>query len=428
MNRLLRPASVPLTVLALLCIPLAVYFPAGFPSLRAASAIAAWAGYGLLLASLLLMLREVRISRWLGGVEHMTLWHHYVGITAYLLLLCHPALLLIDGWRHSATIGLAAIWPQPPGAVVISGWVALLCMMAGLLATFLYKLPYRLWRLLHALLGVAVIIGGVHLLLLDADPLIWLLLLLSVGAMALRILSIDLGLSARRYRVTHVALVAPDVIEVTMQPLAPLPDGPQGAQGARPAAAGELVFVGFRWVTLFGGTGEFHPFTVSGSGQRGELRVGIKALGAHTAALQRLPVGSEADVQGPYTGFLKERAATPQLWIAGGIGITPFLAELRSSTLTQPTRLIYVAHARQQAAYLEELEALAQQQPQLQLQVVLTEGRRPAPESLLPAAAELAGWHCYLCGPPGLTHQFIHALRAHGVPDDHIFFERFDYR
>ncbi len=419
MTRLLRPLSVPATLLVLVAAPLLVFFPAGFPSWRAASLLAAWAGYGLLLASLLLMLREVRISRWLGGVEHMTLWHHYAGFAAYLLLLCHPALLLIDGWRHSAQAGLAAIWPQPPGAVITSGWIALLCMMAGLLATFLYKLPYRLWRLLHALLGVAVVIGGAHILLIDTRPLAWILMLLAALALAVRFLRIDAGLAAKRHEVTQVVRIAPDVVEVTLTPLLP---------PARPVAAGELVFVGFRWRTWFGRTGEFHPFTVSGTAPDGALRIGIKALGAHTAQLQQLPVGVQADVQGPYTGFLSERPAAPQLWIAAGIGITPFVAELRSATLTQPTLLIYIAHSRADAAYVDELEALAQRQPALQLQVVLTGGKRPALASLLPADSTLCEQTCYLCGPPLLTEQFIRALRARGVPDDRIHFERFDYR
>ena len=59
MTRLLRPLSVPAALLLLVTVPLFAFFPAGFPSWRAASLLAAWAGYGLLLASLLLMLREV---------------------------------------------------------------------------------------------------------------------------------------------------------------------------------------------------------------------------------------------------------------------------------------------------------------------------------------------------------------------------------
>ncbi len=416
---LLRPRSVPLVVLALTAGPLIWFFPDGFPSWRASAVLAGWAGYGLLLASLVLMLRDERISRWLGGVEYMTRWHHYVGITAYVLLLCHPTLLMIGGWQQSAAAGLAAIWPQPPGAVIVSGWVALLCMMAGLLATFLYKLPYPLWRVLHALLGVAVIVGSGHVLLLEANALVWLMLCVAVVAMAIRILRIDLGLAAQRYRVTHVTQAAPDIVEVTLQPVQPpLP----------PVAAGELVFVGFRWRTRWGGTGEFHPFTVSGIDHDGALRVGIKALGGDTQALQALPVGTAADVQGPHPGFLRHRPATAQLWVAGGIGITPFLAELRSSVLTQPTRLIYLAHSRTQAAYADELDALARQQPCLQFELVLTAGNNPDPLSLLPAATELAGQTCYLCGPPGMTDSFIRALRSRGVPNDRIHFERFDYR
>ena len=49
-----------------------------------------WVGCGLLLVSLLLMLREPRLARWLGGLERMYRWHHRTGVVAYVLLLVHP--------------------------------------------------------------------------------------------------------------------------------------------------------------------------------------------------------------------------------------------------------------------------------------------------------------------------------------------------
>jgi hypothetical protein len=46
-------------------------FPEGLSPLRTVAIVGGWVGCGLLLVSLLLMLREARLARWLGGLERM---------------------------------------------------------------------------------------------------------------------------------------------------------------------------------------------------------------------------------------------------------------------------------------------------------------------------------------------------------------------
>ena len=132
-------------------------------------------------------------------------------------------------------------------------------------------------------------------------------------------------------------------------------------------------------------------------------------------------------LQGPFGRFLAERHATSQLWIAGGIGITPFLATLRRERLAHPTTLIYLYRSAQDAAYLEELGALAAADPLLTLTTSIADGL-PDIDSLLGNVAELAKREVQLCGPAPLVNAAREALARHGVPASSIHFERFDFR
>jgi predicted ferric reductase len=114
--------------------------------------------------------------------------------------------------------------------------------------------------------------------------------------------------------------------------------------------------------------------------------------------------------------------------VAGGIGITPFLAALRTQTLTVPTHLLYLYPNVHDAAYLDELRARATCQPLLTLDLRATGNELPDINALLPSARALQGVTSYLCGPPGLMQTVLHALQEKGIPLHHIHSERFDFR
>src|SRR5574337_694060 len=71
-------------------------WPADLPFWRSFAIITAWAGSGMLLASLVLMVRAPRLATMLGGLEAMYLWHHRLGGVAYVLVLTHPMALAAE--------------------------------------------------------------------------------------------------------------------------------------------------------------------------------------------------------------------------------------------------------------------------------------------------------------------------------------------
>src|SRR5690606_9388973 len=79
------------------------------------------------------------------------------------------------------------------------------------------------------------------------------------------------------------------------------------------------------------GLREPHPFTIaSGSGGDGRVDFVVRALGDFTSRLvARVRPGMRADVYAPYGRFTRRAGAACEAWIAGGVGISPFIAWLK---------------------------------------------------------------------------------------------------
>lgn len=80
-----------------------------------------------------------------------------------------------------------------------------------------------------------------------------------------------------------------------------------------------------------------HPFTVAGASSDGGLRPIIRSQGRDTSRMyDRLQPGLSATVTGPYGMFDFTLGHAQQIWIAGGIGIAPFLSWLEVLKPTDP--------------------------------------------------------------------------------------------
>lgn len=383
------------------------------------SALLAWAGTALLVASLLPMVREPRLAAALGGLDRMVRWHHRLGTLGYALVLGHPLALAAAHWPASPRAAWEAIAPWGQPATVGLGWAALGLLMVGLASTFAMRLPYRRWRSLHRLLAPGVIGGVAHAGLLSGRVVTAAVLgALALAALGWRLLRVDLGMAASPYRVERVAMRAAGVIEATLAPqAAPLPVHP-----------GQFVLAAFGEGPHYHGCDEFHPFTVSGVGAGGALSVAVKALGPCTRRLQALEPGVQLRLQGPFGDFLDDRDAAPQLWVAGGIGVTPFVAALRERPVRRPTTLVYLFRDRRDAAFLEELQALDAADEGFELLAAGADERLAPLEGMLARVPGLADRRVHACGPPAMIDALRGRLARHGVAAGAIRAERFDFR
>jgi len=176
-----------------------------------------------------------------------------------------------------------------------------------------------------------------------------------------------------------------------------------------------------------------HPFTITSSPQDKVLRFAIKALGDETSQLgEVVQPGMPAVIGGPFGRFSHDKGTSRQLWIAGGIGVTPFLSWLRALD-DHPLRGradFFYTSASDDPPYAQEIRALADRHDLVHLHFVnssserhLTAGRAMASVDGNPSTLSV-----FLCGPAGMVHDLQTGFRRAGVASRRIHREYFDLR
>jgi hypothetical protein len=129
-----------------------------------------------------------------------------------------PLFLAADAWPENRLLAWQTLSPFNQGWPVWLGWLSLLLLMLGLALTFEKRIAYRLWRWLHISLGLAVLLGLLHLIWLGIDEPVWPILALSTAFLGWRIVREDFGLAALPYTVRTATPVTDNLIEITLHP------------------------------------------------------------------------------------------------------------------------------------------------------------------------------------------------------------------
>ena len=156
----------------------------------------------------------------------------------------------------------------------------------------------------------------------------------------------------------------------------------------------------------------------------------VRQASAYKGALMALPVGATVRLAGPAGDMtLHEDSAGAAVFIAGGIGITPFMSMLRQALherLRHPLFLLYSNRSAEDAAFLAELQALARQHESFRLEARMTASDgRISDETIRTFVGEAAAPVYYLAGPPALVEEMTAALLRSGAPGDALRSEMF---
>jgi predicted ferric reductase len=140
---------------------------------------------------------------------------------------------------------------------------------------------------------------------------------------------------------------------------------------------------------------------------------------------RELEPGTRATVEGGY-GVPRRAGGRPrQIWVAGGIGITPFLSRVRAGGPDRPVDLFYVVRHREDALFRSELES----RPGLRVHLVVTsESGRPTAERIAATVGRPADVDVHLCGPESMTIGLAAGFRGLGVPATAIHLEPAAFR
>ena len=361
----------------------------------------------------LMATRASWVERIFGGLDKMYLIHRRSGIIAVVLLLLH----------FIAIPKTAEFQIGKP-----MGMIALVLILIGVILSaappLKRKIAYSKWLNVHKLMGLFYTLGVAHALFVPnltrelpiVRAYVFGMALVGVLAWIYRAFLYNLFNKRLPYQVTAIKRFKHDLMEVTLKPLA----------DRLSFKAGQFAFVGFEGVNKQ----EAHPFTISSHPSDSSLRLTIKALGDYTSDIQTaLSEGTAARVEGPFGQF--DFAAVKhkkQLWLAGGIGITPFLSFLREVDDAYDITLVWCVKTLDDAPYREEIERIAAEKENITfiMQDSAAKGRYRIEHHF--DSTELKDYAVFICGSEHMREDFIKQLLGKGVSIDDIHYEEFSFR
>jgi ferredoxin-NADP reductase len=187
--------------------------------------------------------------------------------------------------------------------------------------------------------------------------------------------------------------------------------------------------------------GNRRTFSIVSAPFEGELTVATRMRDtAYKRVLKTMPAGKEIELRGPAGKFtLPAGEAAPAVFLAGGIGITPFVSMLRQAAKDRLSRklvLFYSNRRPEDAAFLDELIALQRSNPNYRFVGTMAEmdkSSRPWDGEMGFIDKAMLGRHLddiqasvyYMAGPPPMVEAMQKMLEGAGVKSEAIRSDEF---
>ena len=280
-------------------------------------------GTYLALIMVLLVSRIPFVER-VAGQDGLLRLHRALAPWPISLLAAH-ALFLTLGYAEAARAGMwheaGVLLTKYPDVLTATIGLALMCLI-GIVSVRAVRRRLRreTWWLIHLWMYLALAISFAHVIVLGpafvGHPLTQVVWSVAWAATAGLVLCYRFGLPVvrslrHRLTVTEVRPEGPGVVSVICT----------GRRLDRLAVSGGQFFC-WRFLTR-GMWWQAHPYSLSALPQPPYLRLTVKAVGDHSAALASLRPGTRVAIEGPYGAFTRYAQRRPRaLLVAAGIGVT----------------------------------------------------------------------------------------------------------
>lgn len=417
-------------ILLLLLIPVIIWTfmePLGFRFLDLNSAttslgqIFGLIGMTLFSVNLILAGRFKFLDKYFKGLDKVYINHHKLGAISFSLLLFHPLFLVVKYFAIS--IREASLFFVPFVDMPITfGIISLLLMIVLLGLTFYSKLKYHNWKISHKFMIVVFIFAILHTLVISSDIarndfLRYYVLILALVGLATSFHQAFLGkflIKKLKYKIINVSKLNKDIVEIEMEPL----------NRKIVFNSGQFAFFVF---SDKGVGNESHPFTISSGSTDGTLKITVKNLGDYTSLIKNLKENDEVTIDGPYGNFsYKTVPSKSQIWIAGGIGITPFISMAKSLNDEYSIDLYYSVKEDKEAVYVSNIQEISQRNNRFKFNLwnVRDKGYINS-EQILNLSNGLDSKDIFLCGPPLFMENLKNQFVSLGVDIRKIHYENF---
>ena len=376
-------------------------------------------------------------ERWLGGLDKTYRLHKWLGIGGLVLAVAHW--LWAQGFKWAIGFGWIAMPERRPPPTMegaaeqtleqtllslrgpaegLGEWAFYIAVLLIVVALIQF-IPYRIFYKTHRLIAVVYLVLVFHAAVLTTfsywtTPLgVVMAVLMAYGTVAAAIVllrrvgagrKVD-GTISRLHYYPELSVLEGDI------------DVPEGWPGHKP---GQFAFV------TSDSTEGAHPYTIASRWNPSNHRLTfiVKGLGDHTSRLREtLRVGQPVKVEGPYGSFTFDDGCSRQIWVGGGIGITPFIARMKELAqepghAAGTLRRIDLFHSTRD--YSEE--AIAKLKADAAAANIRLHVLHDARDGLLDGdriRAAVPDWldgSVWFCGPVGFGRALRRDLAAHGLP------------
>ncbi len=376
----------------------------------------------------------------LGAKSIMGMWfcdlapvlsiHKWLGKYGTVLIFLHPIFITLsygESWLYSFIPQLSTVAERH----ILLGQIALgiLTLVWVTSALMRGKLSWRAWRYVHWLAYVSIPFALLHVPDLGSQEQAHILvkgyyaaLVLAFCVISLLRLRSFLNLDRKQYEVTRIMRLTDLDYLLRLSP---------NSTALAPPRRGQYVY------TKLGFISEDHPFSVTQYDETtGEITLGVRRSGMFTKQLEKLTEGSSVYLSGPYGSFtedITERSDQPVVYLAGGIGITPFVDRIMRENGTRE-QWLFAANRTHDLAVL--YQPLKKQLGDRAIAVYNTDDSELGPNEergyitadlLRKYLTDPTKYRYYLCGPPAMMDAMRSVIISLGVVSANIRSEEFGW-
>jgi predicted ferric reductase len=364
------------------------------------------------------------------GQDRLVAWHRTLGPWPLYLLVAHAGFITV-GYARAAHDGVLhqlgkLLWTYPGILAATAGFVLLIAAGVTSYRLARRRMAYETWWSVHLYTYLALFLSFSHQIATGASfvghpaarmwwTAIWVGTLITVVAARVALpvwRSLYHGL-----RVADVTSEGPDTISVVME----------GRRLDRlPIYGGQF----FQWRFLVRGLWwQAHPYSISAVPTGGRIRITVKNLGDHSAALARLKRGTWVAIEGPYGTFTPDARHGDKLVLVGaGVGTAPILALLQDLPDDADVVVLLRASSERELILREEIAREVRQRGGRLVELPGPRHHVPLDaRSLRALVGDVRHRDAYVCGPEAFTDALARSLADVGVPAARIHFESFAF-
>jgi len=389
--------------------------------------VSALIGICLLSLTIFLSFRWHFMESVFGGLDKVYKAHHLIGQITMIMILLHPLFLIIRVLPNWNSIKIYLV----PGLNIpyTYGILSFFLLIILLIFTLIIRLPYKIWHLSHKFMGIVLILVTWHGLVAGRDLIqnpilrIWILMFALVGIISYFYMLFFYQLIGPKFNaiVEEVKSVG-DITEIKLKTIGKI----------MKFNPGQFVFIKFLNVEK---SFEIFPFSISSSNSEELIRISAKRSGDFTSYhLPKVSVEDKVYLYGPYGKFGEKYLFENKsmLWIAGGIGITPFLSMLKHENLSKGNKidLIWSCKDENDRIYDGEIREIIKNNKNIQYISWISKDKGRVSASgilkLLGTKDKITEKLIFICGPNQMMMELADQFIKMGVKPRNIIFEDFN--